>query len=314
MPYRTERTLVSVAGRITSEVPSLFGAMDRAGEGPDLSIAVAEVFGGDIDFNTDLQPGDRFRVAVEKVYREEGFSGYGSVTAAEFVNADRRLRAIRFTPPGGSPGYYDEQGRSLKRFLLASPLRFTPRISSRFSGRRFHPILRIYRPHLGVDYTAPLGSPVVASAGGVVTQAGWNGDGGRTVRIRHPNGYETLYMHLSSIAAGVRAGARVGQGDLIGRVGTSGLSSGPHLDYRIRKNGAFVNPVTEHKRMPPGAPIAAAHMAAFAAERDRALALLDGAPPADSTVPGPPPDDPRTPARPASAPAGARTASPAIQR
>jgi len=240
----------------------------------ELSMAVAEVFAGDIDFTVDLQPGDRFAVAVDKASRGGLFAGYGPVVAAEFVNAGRQLRAVAFTPPGGRAGYYDEHGRSLKRFLLASPLKFTPRVNSRFSRSRFHPVLRIYRPHLGVDYAAAYGAPVVAAAGGVVTRAGAGGEAGRMVQIRHPNGYETLYMHLSAIADGVRAGARVDQGQIIGRVGSSGLSTGPHLDYRIRRNGAYVNPLVEHKRMPPGDPIEPSAMPLFEAARDRALALL----------------------------------------
>jgi murein DD-endopeptidase MepM/ murein hydrolase activator NlpD len=197
VPYRKERAIVSLGGAITRDEPSLFEAMDAAGEKPDLSIALAEVFGGDIDFNSGLQPGDSFSVAVEKVFREEGFVGYGAVVAAEFANEGRVLRAIRFTPPGGRPGYYDENGRSLRRFFLRSPLKFEPRVSSRFSGRRLHPVLRIVRPHLGVDYRAPIGAPVVSVAGGVVTSAGLSGGSGRRVRIRHPNGDDTSYLHLS---------------------------------------------------------------------------------------------------------------------
>lgn len=274
VPYRKERAIVSLRGEISRNTPSLFEAMDAAGERPELSIALAEVFGGDIDFNNDLQPGDSFSVAFEKVFREEGFAGYGTVVAAEFVNEGRVLHAIRFTPPGGKPGYYDRNGRSLRRFFLRSPLRFEPRVSSRFSRGRLHPILRIVRPHLGVDYLAPIGAPVVAVASGVVTSAGFNGDAGRTVQIRHPNGYETYYLHLSGIAAGVRPGVRVDQGEIIGRVGTSGLSTGPHLDYRIRKNGVFVNPLTEHRKFPPGEPLPPSCLEQFNAERDRALARL----------------------------------------
>lgn len=271
VPYELERKIETATGSISADAPSLFEAMSDAGEQPDLPVSLADVFSADIDFNTDLQVGDSFVVAVEKVYREGAFAAYGPIVAAEFKNEGRLLQAIRFTPPGGKPGYYDAEGRSLKKFFLSSPLRFT-RISSSFSRGRLHPILRIVRPHLGVDYAAPAGTPVHAVAAGVVGSAGWNGDGGRTVRLRHPNGYETLYMHLSSIA--VKAGARVAQGDLIGRVGTSGLSTGPHLDYRVRRNGVYVNPVLEHRRMPPGEPIPASQMAAFVAERDQALARL----------------------------------------
>ena len=272
VPYRIERGIVALRGAISSSAPSLFEAMEVAGEQPDLSLSLADVFSADIDFNVDLQPGDAFGVAFEKIFREDGFVAYGAVVAAEFRNEGRLLQAVRFTPPGGKPGYYDAAGRSLRKFFIKSPLKFAPTISSGFSRGRLHPILRIVRPHLGVDYRAPAGAPVIAVAAGVVVSAGWNGEGGRTVRLRHVNGYETLYMHLSSIA--VRAGQRVAQGDPIGRVGSSGLATGPHLDYRIRRNGAYVNPVLEHKRMPPGDPIPAALMPQFVAERDRALARL----------------------------------------
>ena len=228
---------------------------------------MADVFSGEIDFNSDLQPGDKFRVLVERHTREGKLSGYGAILAAEFVNDGRQLRAIRFTPEGGSPAYYDENGRSLKRFFLKSPLKFEPRITSRFSSSRKHPILGYARAHNGVDYYAPAGAPVGSVAPGVVTMAGWTGGGGRTVKVRHPNGYETEYLHLSAIA--VRAGARVGQGELVGRVGMTGLATGVHLHYGLKKNGRYVNPVIEHRNMPPGDPVPAGFMNVFTTERDR---------------------------------------------
>jgi murein DD-endopeptidase MepM/ murein hydrolase activator NlpD len=278
VPYDKQRALISVRGEITRDAPSLFAAMEQAGETSQLSMDLANIFRGEIDFDTELQPGDNFTVAFERVLREGQPVGYGAIVAAEFDNEGRRHKAILFTPPGGKPGYYDEQGRSLRRFFLASPLRFTPHVTSGFTRRRFHPILRIYRPHLGVDYAAPQGSPVVAVANGVVVSAGWNGEGGRAVHLRHASGYETYYMHLSSIAAGVRAGAHVSQNDLIGRVGMTGMATGPHLDYRIRQNGAFMNPLQVKRSLPPGEPIPAGAMAQFTLERDRALAKLIPAP------------------------------------
>jgi len=272
LPYEKNRALVSMRGQIDKSSPSLFLAMETMGETPDLSMALADVFAGEIDFNSDLQPGDTFGLSCEKVFREGAFVGYGPILAAEFDNDGRRLRAIRYTRPDGQSGYYDENGRSLRRFFLRSPLKFVPRVTSGFTGRRFHPILRIYRPHLGVDYQAYAGAPVVAVANGVVTSAGWAGEGGRQVVLRHPSGYETFYLHLSSIT--VHAGQRVAQGDLIGRVGMTGLATGPHLDYRIRRNGTFVDPRQEHKRLPPGEPIPAILLADFKGTCDRALARL----------------------------------------
>ncbi len=277
IPKRVE--MATVEGAITRQTPTLVQAVEEAGERIDLSLALADVFSGEVDFNNDLQPGDTFRLVVERGTREdETFAGYGPVLAAEFSNDGRRLRAVRFTPAEGKPGYYDEAGRSLKRFFLKSPLKFEPRVTSSFSRARRHPILNYNRAHNGVDYGAPTGAPVVAVASGVVLSAGWSGGGGRTVRVRHASGYQSEYLHLSSIAAGVRAGGRIGQGELIGRVGSTGLATGAHLHYSLRRDGVYVNPVREHRNMPPGEPVPAVHLTAFGAERDRLFGLLMRAP------------------------------------
>lgn len=267
-----ETTVVTIEGEINRETNSLAAAIHKAGERIDLALGMADVYSGEIDFNSDLQPGDHFRVLVERQTREGKLAGYGAILAAEFQNDNRRLKAIRFAPEGGSPGYYDENGRSLKRFFLKSPLKFEPRITSRFSSSRKHPILGYDRAHNGVDYGAPSGAPVASIAPGVVTLAGWTSGGGRTVRVRHTNGYESEYMHLSAIAT--HAGARVGQGELVGRVGMTGLATAPHLHYGLKKNGRYVNPVIEHRNMPPGEPVAPALMNVFAGERDRYFQLL----------------------------------------
>ena len=264
--------VVAIEGSINRETNSLAAAIDKAGERIELALGMADVFSGEIDFNSDLQPGDSFRVLVERQTREGKLSGYGPILAAEFLNDNRRLKAIRFTPEGGSPAYYDENGRSLKRFFLKSPLKFEPRITSRFSASRKHPILGYSRAHNGVDYHAPSGAPVTSVAPGVVTLAGWTNGGGRTVKIRHTNGYETEYLHLSAITT--RAGVRIGQGDLIGRVGATGLATAPHLHYGLKKNGQYVNPVIEHRNMPPGEPVAPSLMNVFMTERDHAFTLL----------------------------------------
>jgi murein DD-endopeptidase MepM/ murein hydrolase activator NlpD len=276
LPIPKTRRVEVVRGVIDGAHSSLVAALDAAGETIDLTLALAEIFGGEIDFSTEVQPGDRFELSVEKQFREDQqFGGYGPIFAAEFTNAGRRIRAVRFTPEGGSPGYYDERGVSMKRFFLASPLKFQPVVTSGFSRHRLHPVLRQVRAHLGVDYRAPAGAPVVAVADGVVVSAGFNGGGGRVVHLRHANGFESKYLHLSSIS--VRAGARVEQGALVGRVGSSGLATGPHLDYRLMKNGAFINPITAHRAMPPADPVPAGEMAAFEAARDRAMAPLAAA-------------------------------------
>jgi len=273
LPIPKTRSVEVVSGQIDREHTSLVSALDAAGETIDLTLALAEIFGGEIDFSTELQPGDRFELSVEKQSRDDHqFAGYGPILAAEFTNAGRRVRAMRFTPHDGSPAYFDEHGRSMRRFFLASPLKFQPMVTSAFSTARMHPVLRELRAHLGVDYRAPAGAPVVAVADGVVVSAGPSGGAGRMVHLRHANGFETEYLHLSVIS--VRAGARVRQGELIGRVGSSGLATGPHLDYRLKKNGAFINPVTAHRAMPPADPIPSAEMAGFEAARDRAMAAL----------------------------------------
>ena len=268
-----------VSGTIGGETPSLYQAMDAAGERPELTIAMAEIFAGEIDFNTELQPDDRFSVAFERYVREGRPNSYGAISAAEFVNEGRVLRAIRFTPPNGKADYFDEQGRSLRRFFLRSPLKFEPRITSRFNPRRRHPVLQTIRAHRGVDYAAPTGAPVVAIAAGTVLSVTTDRVNGRMVKIRHGSGYETNYLHLSAFAAGLRAGRHVAQGELIGRVGATGLATGPHLHYALKKNGVFVDPIREHRSLPPGEPVPAAALEAFYQVRDRALRELASASP-----------------------------------
>jgi murein DD-endopeptidase MepM/ murein hydrolase activator NlpD len=273
LPIAKTRSIVAVSGRIDRGTSSLFAAMDAAGETVDLSINLADIFSGEIDFSTDVQPGDSFELLVEKQYRDgHVFAGYGPILAAEFDNAGRRFRAVRFTPPGGAAAYYDERGVSMRRFFLHSPLKFEPVVTSSFSRSRFHPILKEYRAHLGVDYRAPIGAPVIAVADGVVVEAGMSGGAGRMVHLRHVNGFETEYLHLSTIT--VRAGTHVRQGDVIGRVGMTGLATGPHLDYRLKKNGAFINPLTAQRAMPPAEPIPTEQRAAFSDVRDRVFAEL----------------------------------------
>jgi murein DD-endopeptidase MepM/ murein hydrolase activator NlpD len=273
LPIAKTRRLETVRGTIDRQAPSLVAAVDAAGETIDLTLALAEIFGGDIDFNTELQPGDRFELTVEKQFRDgDAFAGYGPIAAAEFNNAGRRVRAVQFADADGKPAYYDERGVSMRRFFLASPLKFQPVVTSAFSRNRFHPILREYRAHLGVDYRAPAGAPVVAVSDGVVVSAGSSGGSGRMVHLRHANGFESEYLHLSAIT--VHAGARVHQGELIGRVGSTGLATGPHLDYRLKRNGAFINPLTAHRAMPPADPVPAARMVEFNELRDRAFSAF----------------------------------------
>jgi murein DD-endopeptidase MepM/ murein hydrolase activator NlpD len=235
---------------------------------------MANIFGGEIDFNSDLQPGDSFEVLFDRAVRHGEFVGYGEVRAAVFVNEGRRLTAVRATGSDGKPAWYDVDGRSLRRQFLKSPLPFDPRVTSRFSYRRRHPVHGSYRAHLGVDYGAAYGTRVQAVASGVVDFVGSSGEAGRMVRIRHAGGYQTAYLHLSSFAPGLRAGARVSQGDFIGRVGATGTATGPHLDYRILKNGTYVDPLAELRKMPKGEPIAPDQLPAFRALRDQRMTQM----------------------------------------
>jgi murein DD-endopeptidase MepM/ murein hydrolase activator NlpD len=200
----------------------------------------------------------------------------GEVLAAVFDNDGREVYGFRYEVPGEVPGYFDLEGRSMKRQFLASPLPFEPRITSRFSTRRMHPVLGTRRAHRGVDYGAPTGTRVVAVANGTVVSAARSGASGNMVRLRHNNGYETYYLHLSRFAKGLSPGDRIAQGHTIGYSGATGLVTGPHLHYGVRKNGTFVNWLTERRNMPPGDPVPPEQMVAFKEIRDRALELLAG--------------------------------------
>jgi murein DD-endopeptidase MepM/ murein hydrolase activator NlpD len=271
VPIEKEISVGAMSATIDATRSSLIAAVTSTGETIQLALALADVFSGSIDFDSDVHPGDSFEAVFEKATRDGEFAGYGPILAARFAADGKEYHAYRWTDPStGKSDYYDEEGRSLKRFFLKSPLKFEVRVTSGFSLRRLHPVHRTYRPHLGVDYGAPHGSAVVSVAQGVVVSAGWAGGGGNQVRIRHSNGYESYYLHLSAFGTGIRAGARVAQGQVIGRVGSTGTATGPHLDYRLRKNGVFVNPRAEHAKLPPGDPIPAAHLPAFRQARDQA--------------------------------------------
>lgn len=224
-----------------------------------------------IDFGLDLREGDSYRAVYERHVRPDGTVREARVLAAEFVNAGRTYRAFWFEP---REEYFDGEGRSMRRVFLKAPLDFR-RISSRFTRRRYHPVLGRYRAHLGTDYAANPGTPVWSTANGTVTRAGWWGGYGRVVEVRHINGYRTRYAHLSGIARGVRAGVRVSQGQTIGYVGASGLANGPHLHYELRRGGQAVDARTVD--LPSGEPISESRMATFRRSRDRLLSLLEAA-------------------------------------
>lgn len=267
IPSHTETTAIS--GTIEN---SLFNAVTDIGESPELAIRMAEIFGWDLDFYTDPRMGDTFRILVEKkTYTNGQTAGYGRILAAEYVNARRPYQAVLFHDASGTPAYYKPDGGALQKAFLRSPLKFAAPVTSHFSMSRFHPILKTYRPHLGVDYGAPIGTPVQTIGNGSVIFAGLSGGSGNLVKIKHSNGYETQYMHLSRIL--VHVGEHVEAGERIGLVGKTGLATGPHLDFRILKNGAYLNFETLH--LPPAEPVARKDMAEFAEARDRRMPLLN---------------------------------------
>jgi len=242
---------------------SLFQSIGQIGEKDILASELEDIFNSEIDFYIDIRKGDSFKVIVEKKYLEGELKGYGALIAASFVNDGREITGFRFEDKNGKPAYYDAEGRSLKKSFLKSPLKFT-RISSRFSLARRHPITKKVQPHLGVDYAAPVGTPVRAVGSGKVVKAARDGNNGNMVQLRHPKGYETFYLHLSKIL--VKTGASVGQGELIGYVGSTGLSNGPHLDFRIKRNGKPLNPLK--LIFPPGDPVPPEKLDQFAVVRD----------------------------------------------
>jgi murein DD-endopeptidase MepM/ murein hydrolase activator NlpD len=234
-----ERDLVVVDGTVQS---SLFDAMGATGESESLALELADLFQWDIDFHREVRAGDTFALVLERVRSEGATVAYGPVVAATYTNRGKRYTAVRYAFGGARDSYYDEHGSPLRKQFLRAPLRFS-RMTSRFSASRMHPVLGRRLPHWGVDYAAPVGTPVMTTADGVVTFAGWKGGGGRTVEIRHAGAYLTAYLHLSRFASGIRPGVRVSQGQVVGYVGTTGLSTGPHLDYRVTQNGQYRNPL-----------------------------------------------------------------------
>jgi murein DD-endopeptidase MepM/ murein hydrolase activator NlpD len=246
------------AGEIRS---SLFGAADDVGLPDAVTMALAEIFGGDIDFYHDLRQGDRFAVLYETRRIDGEAAGTGRVLAAEFVSRGTTLRAFLWRGPDGSEGYYTEDGRSVRRAFLRSPMEFS-RITSGFTLARFHPILHTWRAHRGTDFAAPVGTPVRATADGTVTVAGRQEGYGNIVILKHGGAFSTVYAHLSRFAPQSRPGARVYQGDTIGYVGQTGWATGPHLHYEFRVAGAARDPMTI--ALPKALPIAAENRPHFA--------------------------------------------------
>ncbi len=268
IPVRTESRIRRLAGEVET---SLYDAMLGAGGDGETVARVADLLAYDVDFLTDPRPGDRFDVLVEETWAEGEPVGASTILLARYEGERARQTAYRFLLPDGRADYYDAAGSSLKKALLRSPLNYR-RVSSHFSHRRLHPIRRTYHAHLGVDFAAPAGTPVVAVGAGTVTFAGYKGANGNLVIVKHSNGYETYYLHLQRVARGIRRGARVEQGQLIGGVGMSGSATGPHLDFRVKHRGRFLDPMK--LTLPPGPPVPAGSRLAYAGECGRLLALV----------------------------------------
>ncbi len=251
---------------------SLFVAAQKAGLSDSLTMELANIFGWDVDFARDIRSGDRFSVVYEELYRDGEKARDGAIIAAEFVNQGKTYRAVRFTDPSGRTDYYAPDGKSIRKAFLRSPVKFS-RISSRFSFKRKHPILGYTRAHRGVDYAAPTGTAIRATADGKVIYRGRKGGYGRTVIIRHSSGYTSLYAHMSRYARKARKGRRVKQGDIIGYVGMSGTATGPHLHYELRVNGVHRNPL--RVRLPSAAPLPAKYKDLFKQATAPLLARLD---------------------------------------
>ena len=251
---------------------SLFGATDAAGIPDSVATQLADIFGGDIDFHRDIRKGDRFSVIFESISHLGKMVRTGRILAAEFINGGRSYRAVWFEGSDGRNGYYTAEGKNIRKVFLRSPLEFS-RVTSGFSGGRFHPVLKEVRAHRGIDFGAPIGTRVKATGDGVVEIAGRQGGYGNLVVLRHQNQTQTYYGHLNGFAAGIRKGARVAQGDVIGYVGTTGLSTGPHLHYEFRIGGVHRNPLA--MVLPAAPPLAPAQMARFRDSTQGSLARLD---------------------------------------
>jgi murein DD-endopeptidase MepM/ murein hydrolase activator NlpD len=278
---REQAELTPRVSRIAGVVStSLYGAMRDLGEQARLANDFTDVFAWDVDFSRTVQPGDEFRVLYERLYYtdddgSEVYVGPGRILAARYGGSVGEHTAVYFESEEGRGGYYRPDGTSVERQFLLAPLRYS-RITSSYTSARRHPILKITRPHHGIDYAAEVGSSVWSVADGEVIYRGWAGGFGNLVKIRHVNGYVSYYAHLSSFAASLRVGDRVQQKQLIGYVGQTGLATGPHVCFRVAKNGRYVNPAGI--RSPAAKPVSEEAHEAFLAARETLLSELDAGP------------------------------------
>jgi len=265
--YTTRKKLVQ--GRIET---SLFEAVEEAGGTAALAISLSQIFAWDIDFIRDVREGDSFRFLVAERYRHDEFVGYGRIQAARFVNQGEEYNAFLYRTAQGRREYFNAEGQALRKTFLKAPLNFT-RISSGYTWKRKHPILDKVRPHLGIDYAAPRGTPIKSVAKGEVIKRSYAHGAGNYLKIRHPNHYVTVYNHMTSFASGTRPGTEVEQGEVIGYVGSTGLSTGPHLDYRVKRYGKYQNPRKIESE--PVKSVAGSEMSAFREAIQPLRAALD---------------------------------------
>lgn len=263
-----------VSGRVET---NLYDAVSEVGADSSLAGDFAEIFAWDVDFSRSVRSGDEFAMVYRRLYVEEDngrehYVGPGQILAARYTTHKAIYDAIYYEPEPGTGDYYRSDGTAVRRQFLKAPLQYR-RISSRYSHSRFHPILKVRRPHHGIDYAAPVGTPVWSVGDGEVIFRGRSGGFGNLVKVRHTNGYVSYYGHLSRFARGVRVGTRVRQKQVVGFVGSTGLATGPHLDYRLRKNGKYLNP--SDLRIPAGKPLSEAQQSTFGTVRDALLMELD---------------------------------------
>ena len=270
LKHLVETRVAHAQGTIDS---SLFMAANEADISENIIMELAGIFGWDIDFALDIRKGDSFKLLYEQIYRNGEKIKDGEILAAEFINDGEVYRAVRYSnPESNRTEYYSPDGKSLRKEFLRTPVNFT-RISSRFTNKRYHPVLKKWRSHKGVDYAAKRGTPIRAAGDGKVTFKGTKGGYGRVIMIQHGSKYTTVYAHLNSYNKNIRTGRKVKQGQTIGYVGSSGLATGPHLHYEFRVNGVHRNPQTV--RLPSSQPVPEKHMAKFQLATAPVLAQLD---------------------------------------
>lgn len=276
--YDFKKKIVPVERRVSGKIEtSLWNTLSQQNINPMLTLELSDIYAWTVDF-FGIQPGDSFSVVYDELFVDTANIGIGRIHAAYFLQNGREYYAIPFIQDS-IESYFDADGSSLRRAFLKAPLHFR-RISSRYSNSRMHPILRIRRPHHGVDYSAPIGTPVYSIGDGKVLETAYRGQNGRMVKIRHNSVYTTAYLHLSAYGKGIHPGASVRQGDVIGYVGSSGLSSGPHLDFRVYKNGSPIDPLKMES--PPVAPVKTENRSAFDSVKVATLKKLQ--PPAEDKM------------------------------